>query len=92
MLMTIRSRAMVALAAGAIASAFATAAAFGRALILVTVGIIVVICVASMVIAQVMMRPIRRLEAGTQKISSGDYDVHIPVRSMLKAPGPRPCP
>ena len=64
-----------------VAQAFATAAAFGRALILVTVAIIVVICVASMIIAQVMMRPIRRLEAGTQKISSGDYDVSIPVRS-----------
>ncbi|HUH70273.1 MAG TPA: adenylate/guanylate cyclase domain-containing protein [Mycobacterium sp.] len=63
------------------AQGFAAAASFGRVLILVTVAMIVVICVASMVIAQVMMRPIRRLEAGTQKISSGDYDVNIPVKS-----------
>ena len=27
------------------------------------------------------MRPVRRLEAGTRKISSGDYDVNIPVMS-----------
>lgn len=61
--------------------AFAAVAAFSRALVLVTVGMIVVICVASMLIAQAMVRPIRRLEAGTQRISAGDYDVTIPVTS-----------
>jgi class 3 adenylate cyclase len=37
------------------------------------------ICVASMIIAQAAVRPVRRLEAGTRKISSGDYDINIPV-------------
>lgn len=59
--------------------AFAAVAAFSRALVLVTVAIILGICVASMLIAQAMVRPVRRLEAGTQKISAGDYDVIIPV-------------
>ncbi|CAM4453738.1 adenylate/guanylate cyclase domain-containing protein [Mycobacterium basiliense] len=62
-------------------AAFAAAAAFSRALVLVTVAMVFVICVASMLIAQAMVRPIRRLEAGTQKISSGDYNVAIPVTS-----------
>ncbi|VAZ84835.1 Adenylate cyclase [Mycobacterium persicum] len=59
--------------------AFAAVAAFTKALVLVTVAIILGICVASMLIAQAMVRPVRRLEAGTQKISAGDYDVTIPV-------------
>ncbi|GAB3027400.1 adenylate/guanylate cyclase domain-containing protein [Mycobacterium bourgelatii] len=61
--------------------AFAAASAFSKALVLVTVVMIFVICVASMLVAQAMVRPIRRLEAGTQKISSGDYEVKIPVTS-----------
>jgi class 3 adenylate cyclase len=32
-----------------------------------------------MVLAQIFVRPIRRLEAGAQRISAGDYDVTIPV-------------
>ncbi|WP_260860308.1 HAMP domain-containing protein [Mycobacterium tilburgii] len=39
-----------------------------------------VMCVASMLLAQVMLRPVRRLQAGTRKISSGDYQVSIPMR------------
>ncbi len=62
-------------------AAFAAAAAFSKALVLVTVAMIVIICVFSMLIAQLMVRPIRRLEAGTEKISGGDYDVAIPVKS-----------
>lgn len=61
--------------------AFAAAAAFSKGLVLVTVAMIFVICVASMLVAQLMVRPIRRLEAGTQRISSGDYEVQIPVTS-----------
>jgi class 3 adenylate cyclase len=37
------------------------------------------ICVFSMVIAQTAVRPVRRLEEGTRKIGSGDYEVNIPV-------------
>jgi class 3 adenylate cyclase len=61
--------------------AFARIASFGKTLVLGIATMIFVICVASMVLAQVMLRPIRRLEVGTEKISSGDYDVKIPVTS-----------
>ncbi len=62
-------------------AAFAQASSFGKTLVLTIVGMIFVICVASMLLAQLILRPIRRLEAGAQKISSGDYDVNIPVTS-----------
>ena len=42
---------------------------------------IFIICVASMLLAQILLRPIRRLQSGTQKISYGDYEVNIPVTS-----------
>ncbi|AKN16647.1 adenylate/guanylate cyclase domain-containing protein [Mycobacterium haemophilum] len=61
--------------------AFARLSKFSKTLVLAVVAMIFVICVASMLLAQVLLRPIRRLEAGTQKISSGDYEVSIPVTS-----------
>jgi class 3 adenylate cyclase len=61
--------------------AFAQISSFSKTLVLGVVVMIFVICVASMLLAQLILRPIRRLEAGTQKISSGDYDVNIPVTS-----------
>ncbi len=62
-------------------AAFAKLAAFGRTLVLAVAAMIFVVCVGSMLLARAMLRPIRRLEAGTQKISSGDYEVSIPVTS-----------
>ncbi|MBY0443012.1 MAG: HAMP domain-containing protein [Mycobacteriaceae bacterium] len=62
-------------------AAFAHIESFSRTLVLAIVAMILVICVASMLLAQLVLRPIRRLEAGTQKISSGDYQVSIPVVS-----------
>jgi class 3 adenylate cyclase len=59
--------------------AFALAASFSKTLVLAITVIIFVICVWSMLLARILVRPIRRLEAGTNKISSGDYDVMIPV-------------
>lgn len=59
--------------------AFAQAVSFTKTLVLATVAIVFVICVAAMVLAQIFVRPIRRLEAGAQRISAGDYDVTIPV-------------
>ena len=38
--------------------------------------IIFVVCLAAMLLARLFVRPIRRLEAGAQRISSGDYDVN----------------
>ena len=61
--------------------AFAPVAAFTRTLVLSTAAIIFAVCLAAMLIAQLFVRPIRRLEAGTQRISGGDYDVILPVRS-----------
>src|ERR1700745_2040707 len=59
--------------------AFARLGKFSKTLVIAVSTLIFVICVASMLIAQAAMRPVRRLEEGTRKISSGDYDVNIPV-------------
>ena len=63
------------------AEAFARESAFTRTMVLSTTGIIFLVCIAAMFVAQVFVRPIRKLEAGAQKISAGDYDVAIPVES-----------
>lgn len=62
-------------------AAFAHIESFSRTLVLAITAMIFVICVASMFLAQIILRPIRRLEAGTQKISSGNYQVSIPTKS-----------
>lgn len=61
--------------------AFAREAAFARIVVLATTGIIFLVCLLAAVLAQVFLRPIRRLEAGVAQISSGDYDVDIPVET-----------
>jgi class 3 adenylate cyclase len=61
--------------------AFAPVSAFTRTLVLSTVVIIFIVCLAAMLLARLFVRPIRRLEAGAQRISSGDYGVAIPVQS-----------
>jgi class 3 adenylate cyclase len=63
------------------AEAFAPEWRFTRTLVLSTAGIVFVVCVAAMLLAQLFVRPIRKLEAGAQRISAGDYDVSIPVDS-----------
>jgi class 3 adenylate cyclase len=62
-------------------NAFARLGRFSKTLGIGVTGVIFVICVASMLIAQRSVGPIRRLEEGTRKISSGDYDINIPVSS-----------
>jgi class 3 adenylate cyclase len=62
--------------------AFARLGRFSKTLVVAVALIIFTICVASMLLAQLLLRPIRRLQAGTQKISSGDYEVSIPVKSQ----------
>ena len=54
---------------------------FTRTLVLSTVLIIFVVCLAAMLLARLFVRPIRRLEAGAQQISAGDYHVTLPVQS-----------
>ena len=61
--------------------AFAPVAAFTRKLVLSTVLIIFFVCLAAMLLARLFVRPIRRLEAGAQRISAGNYDVNLPVLS-----------
>lgn len=61
--------------------AFAPVTAFTRTLVVSTTVIIFLVCLAAMLLARLFVRPIRRLEAGAQRITSGDYDVTIPVAS-----------
>ena len=59
--------------------AFARLGRFSKRLVIAVTAMIFAICVASMLIAQAAVRPVRRLEEGTRKVSSGDYDINIPV-------------
>lgn len=61
--------------------AFAPESAFGKRLIRATVIVIFVACLAAIVWSKLFVRPIRRLEDGAEKISTGDYDVTLPVNS-----------
>jgi class 3 adenylate cyclase len=61
--------------------AFAPVSAFTRTLVLSTAVIIFVVCLAAMLLARLFVRPIRRLEAGAQQISAGDYNITLPVQS-----------
>ena len=42
---------------------------------------IFVVCIAAILLARFFVRPIRRLEAGAQQISAGDYGIALPVLS-----------
>jgi len=59
--------------------AFDRIESFTRTLILTTVALVFVICVVAMLIARLFVGPVRRLQAGAQAISAGNYDVTIPV-------------
>jgi class 3 adenylate cyclase len=61
--------------------AFARESTFTRIVVLATTAIIFLVCLVAVILAQVFLRPIRRLEAGVQRISAGDYRVQIPVRT-----------
>jgi class 3 adenylate cyclase len=61
--------------------AFAPVSTFTRKLVLSTTVIIFVVCIAAMLLARLFVRPIRRLESGAQRISSGEYGVSLPVQS-----------
>lgn len=63
------------------AEAFQRETAFTRTIVLATVGIIFAVCIAAMFLAQLFVRPIRRLEAGAQRISAGDYNINVPVET-----------
>jgi class 3 adenylate cyclase len=61
--------------------AFAPEAVFTRIVVLATTAIILAACLLAAILARVFVRPLRRLEAGVQRISAGDYDVEIPVQT-----------
>ncbi|OBK39087.1 cyclase [Mycobacterium sp. 1165196.3] len=59
----------------------ARVASLTQTLILTTTAMVFVICVAALLVAQIFVRPIRRLQAGAREIGAGNYDVSIPVTS-----------
>ena len=63
------------------AEAFVKEAAFTKTIVLVTAGMIFGVCLLAILLAQMFVRPVRRLEQGAQRISAGDYDVAIPVKT-----------
>ena len=63
------------------AEAFAHESAFTRTTVLASTGIIFLVCLLAIYLAQIFVRPIRRLQAGAQRIIAGDYHVAIPVET-----------
>jgi class 3 adenylate cyclase len=63
------------------AEAFERESSFTKTMVMSTTGIVLAVCLAATFLAQLFVRPIRRLEAGAQKISAGDYTVVIPVET-----------
>ncbi len=61
--------------------AFAPERNFAQRLVRSTAFIIFVACLAAMLWSKLFVRPIKRLEDGAEKISTGDYKVQIPVDS-----------
>lgn len=61
--------------------AFAPERNFTLRLVRSTAFIIFIACLAAMLWARLFVRPIRRLEVGAEKISTGDYNVTLPVDS-----------
>ena len=63
------------------AEAYDRIGSFTRTLVLTTAALVFIICVAAMLVAELFVGPLRRLQAGAQEISAGNYDVMIPVTS-----------
>lgn len=63
------------------AEAFAPERVFTRTMGVAVTAIVILDCLAAMALAQLFVRPIRRLEAGALKVSRGDYDDVIPART-----------
>jgi class 3 adenylate cyclase len=61
--------------------AYSRIEAFTRTLVVTAAAMVFVLCVLAMLIAQRFVRPLRRLRAGTEEISGGNYNVTIPVTS-----------
>lgn len=61
--------------------AFAPERNFAQRLVRSTAFIIFLACLAAMLWSKLFVRPIKRLEDGAEKISTGDYNVRLPVQS-----------
>lgn len=61
--------------------AFRPVSDFTRRIVLSTVAIIVAICLASLVLAQVFSRPVRRLMTGVRRVAAGDLGVQVDTGS-----------
>jgi class 3 adenylate cyclase len=59
--------------------AYARIEAFARTLVVTAAVLVFILCVLSMLIALRFVGPIRRLRAGAEEISAGNYNVSIPV-------------
>ncbi|WP_343709246.1 adenylate/guanylate cyclase domain-containing protein, partial [Mycobacterium sp.] len=59
--------------------AYSRIASFTRTLVVTAAVLVFVLCVLALLIAQKFVGPIRRLRAGAEEISAGNYDVSIPV-------------
>lgn len=59
----------------------ATFTSLTQTLLITTAAMVFVICIGALLMAQVFVRPIRRLQDGTHEISGGNYEVSIPVTS-----------
>ncbi|MDQ1131238.1 adenylate/guanylate cyclase domain-containing protein [Microbacterium sp. SORGH_AS_0888] len=59
--------------------AFAPVAEFTRNLVLSTLGLLLLVSVLALVLAQAFTRPVRRLADAVHRVSDGDYDVRVPV-------------
>jgi class 3 adenylate cyclase len=63
------------------AEAYARIKSFTRTLVLTVTVMVFAICAAAMLLAQIFVRPLRRLQAGAQAISAGNYHTTVPVTS-----------
>jgi class 3 adenylate cyclase len=61
--------------------AFAPVAAFGRHLILTVAGIVLLVAVLSLLLAQVFTRPVRGLVTAVRGVAAGELGEAVPVRS-----------
>ncbi|NIJ04294.1 adenylate/guanylate cyclase domain-containing protein [Frigoribacterium faeni] len=60
--------------------AFAPVDVFTRNLLLSTAAIILVVSLLSLLLAQVFVRPVRRLQGAVNRVSGGEIGVEVPVR------------
>lgn len=61
--------------------AFAPVDDFTRNLALSTAAIIFVVCLASLLLAQIFSRPVRRLVTGVNRVATGDLDARVDVNT-----------